>query len=482
LRDDEPIDLDRVVEHLPLQHRYQTRAMLRELAVDWARYIGSLDIVALIKAVLSRVRELPPHLRRELQALLQRLEAGVPDPERLLAWGGRLVSVLVIVVILANTLMPENAFAKGPGGGAHVSAQPSVVHTPPSALTHNLVSERQGPNRVTDFYGNPYPRGYYYYRPYYYGGSHPRPTASPQPSPSPSPPPDQTQPAQPQLFAGAYQLSADAIVLENGGTVVALDAQHYLAVASDALLLMRQDDATPVYALYRSPALVAGLTQALGAQVEGIRNYVEGLQMGRAGMRVYERTADRISALEARLEQAQLQLGTPGSEPILPFANAREIFASVYALSSGAIALHETDGTYRILYGDRLYATEADVASQSPVGDAPVELRAAVRTVLQQVVDNDAAEIRALQADIVETSRVQADALYDLRYYQTDQRDEGPQDIVDYGTSQMYVGDAIEKTFADLVRIGRQLTELEGERGTLDAERAHFANALRYLT
>jgi spermidine synthase len=482
LRDDEPIDLDRVVERLPLQHRYQTRAMLRELSVDWTRYIGSLDIEALIEAVLSRVRELPPRLRRELRALRKRLQAGVPDPERLLAWGGRLVSVLVIVVILANTLMPENAFAKGPGGGAHFSAPHSVVQNPPSALTHNLVSDRVGPNRVTDFYGNYYPRGYYYYHPYYYGGSHPRPSASPQPSPSPSPPPDQTQPAQPpQLFASAYQISADAIVLENGGAVVTLDPQHYLAVASDALLLMRQDDATPVYALYRSPTLVARLTQALGAQVEGIGNYVEDLQMRQSGIRLYERSAERISTLKARLEQAQLQLGTPGAAPALPFANSREIFASVYALSSGAIALHEADGTYRILYGDRLYAGEADITSQTPLGDAPVELRTAVRTVMQQVVDNDTAELRALQVDIDETSHAQADALHDLGWYETDQRDEGPQDVVDYGTSQIYVRDAIEKARADLSRIERQRTELEGERGTLDAERAQFANALRHL-
>lgn len=475
LRIDEPIDIERVVDQLPLQHRYQTRQMLRELSADWARYVRSLDVAALIEAILARVRELPERIGDELRDLLDRLRNGALDPERVLIWGGRVATVLIIVIILANTLMPDAAFAKGPtGGGPHFSAPHSLTtHSTPQALSHNLVADSRTPttNRVSDYYGNYYPRGYYYYRPYYR-----RPPSSPQPGPSASPQPSPGQSAT-ALVAGAYQVSADTTMLENGGLVVSLDQDRYLAIAADALLVMRQGVSEPVYALYRSPALITALSRELGDQIEGIRNYAEDLQTRRAGISLYARSAPQLSQLEQQLERSRLQLGTAGAEAPLP-AGAREIFASAWALPTGEIALQVPDGTFSLLSGERLYATQQDLRSNTPSGQAPADLRAAVRSVLTQLVEADRAELAAIQADIERLSAEAAGGLRDLNVYLADQRDEGPGDLVEYGTDRMAVRDAIALTRSDLALIDRDLVQLFKDRDPLSAELTDLQRAL----
>lgn len=477
VRDDQPIDIDRLVDQLPLQHRYQTRQMLRELSTDWASYVRSLDLAALIHAILARVRDLPARIRDELQDLRDRLRDGVVDAEHLLAWGGRVATVLIIVIILANTLMPDSAFAKGPaGGGPHVSAGQSATQGNPAGLSH-LVSDPSAPataGRLTDYFGNYYPRGSYYYRPYYR-----RSPSSPQPSPGPSPQPTQGQTADSQLVAGAYHVSPDATLLENGGVVVSLDQERYLTIAADALLLMRQGLTEPVYALYRSPALVAALSRQLGDQVEGIRNYASDLQMRRAGIGLYTRSASRLDALAQQLERSRLQLGASGTDVPIPSAGAREIFASAWTLPTGVVALHGADGGLSYLSGDRLYPTQQDVNSNTPTGPAPADLRAAVRSVLTELVNADSAELAAVDAEIRRLGTEVTNARRDLAIYLADQQDEGSSDIVEYGTDRIPVRDAIARTESDVGLIQRDLDRLFEEQRPLSRELEDFQRALR---
>jgi hypothetical protein len=274
-------------------------------------------------------------------------------------------------------------------------------------------------------------------------------------------------------------VSPDATLLENGGLVVSLDQDRYLAIAADALLLMRQGVAEPVYALYRSPALVAGLSRRLSDQIEGIRNYTEDLQTRRAGIGLYARTASRLDALEQQLERARLQLGTAGADAPLPALGAREVFASVWTLPTGAVALQGPDGTFGFLFGDRLYATQQAIDSNTPIGPAPADLRQAIRGVLTELARVDSAELAAIQADIGQLRTESASAQRDLAAYVADQRDEGPSDTVEYGTDRMPVRNAIARTQADLALMQRDLTQLIGQRDPLSAELIDFQRTLR---
>jgi spermidine synthase len=274
-------------------------------------------------------------------------------------------------------------------------------------------------------------------------------------------------------------VSADTILLENGGTILSLDEQRYLVVAADALLLMRQGSTEPVYAFYRSPTLVNSLKGEVAGQLERIRNYEDDLQTRLSGLRLYERTAASLAALEGQLERALARIGDAGSEAA-GLSAAREIFASAYALRSGVVALQGADGTNQYLSHDRLYATEqAALGSVSSIVPAPTDLTPAVISVLRSTIDADTAEINALSADVEALTRERDAAQRDLAYYQMDQRDEGPNDLVDYGTSRMRVQDAIARTFADLALINRDLEALVGERTKLSLERNDFVLALR---
>jgi hypothetical protein len=108
---------------VPLGHRIVTR----ELVMEWAHHLiqvaSTLDLRRLVSALLRRAAALPGRLVAELKrfrAFLSRREDPVAN---FTTWGWRFFSVLMLVLVLAQTAMPTAVYAKGFGStGSHSGA------------------------------------------------------------------------------------------------------------------------------------------------------------------------------------------------------------------------------------------------------------------------------------------------------------------------------------------------------------------------
>src|SRR5439155_2940216 len=341
-------------------HRYHTREMVATILDNWAAYVQGLGLPRLLDAVIERAQALPARLRAELVVLRARLR-GSPrlDPERLLDWGGRVAAVLLVVIMLANTVAPDSVFAKAAGGHmqaarpSHTVAQSAAPATR-SALTGSGYSHTSfGRNQIVDVFGNAYaPRRYYIYRSHsYYGRSYrsrpgPTPTASPTVSPSDLPVAPPAEP--PEATQATYYLTEDALVLDTNDVVVTLGDDHYLLVADDALAMLGAKSAEPIYALYRDPALVTSLVRelqnqrlTLQMQIADLANGVDRQRwMGTVlpGVRRHVDEVANLRATDQQLADTIARLST-ASEAVAPPAGGKEVFAGVYALPSGVVAL-----------------------------------------------------------------------------------------------------------------------------------------------
>jgi hypothetical protein len=138
---------------LPLGHRIVTR----ELVMEWANHLmqvaSSLDLRRLISALLRRAAALPARLVAELKRFRALLSRGEDPVANFASWGWRFFSVLMLVLVLAQTAMPTSAYAKGFGG----------------AVSHSGGVAHQGGGA---YYGGTHPSGWYYPSP---GSGHPMP-------------------------------------------------------------------------------------------------------------------------------------------------------------------------------------------------------------------------------------------------------------------------------------------------------------------
>ena len=153
--------IDDLLMCVPLGHRIVTR----ELVMEWANHLvqvaSSLDLRRLTKALLRRAAALPGQLVSELKRFRALLARGEDPVANFATWGWRFFSVLMLVLVLAQTAMPTSVYAKGFGGA--VSHSGGVAHHGGGA-----------------YYGG---GTYYGGGAYYGGGTHPSGWYYPSPSP-----------------------------------------------------------------------------------------------------------------------------------------------------------------------------------------------------------------------------------------------------------------------------------------------------------
>src|SRR5262249_5779842 len=87
---------------------------------------STLDLRRLISALLRRAAALPGRLVAELKRFRKFLSRGEDPVANFTTWGWRFFSVLMLVLVLAQTAMPTAVYAKGFGG--HVSAPAGGAH------------------------------------------------------------------------------------------------------------------------------------------------------------------------------------------------------------------------------------------------------------------------------------------------------------------------------------------------------------------
>src|SRR5215468_3718300 len=111
---------------VPLGHRIVTRELVMEWAGHLIQVASTLDLRRLTSALLRRAAALPGRLVAELKRFRAFLSRGEDPVANFATWGWRFFSVLMLVLVLAQTAMPTSVYAKGFGGA--VSHSGGVAH------------------------------------------------------------------------------------------------------------------------------------------------------------------------------------------------------------------------------------------------------------------------------------------------------------------------------------------------------------------
>ncbi len=104
---------------LPSQHPYHTSHMTAEWLGSAKQLLSQIDLSRLFKKMLERSDELPPQVADDLQRSLLAMEATSnnlgdrPAPENTPATTAKVLIMLALTLLVANTLAPDAVFAKG---------------------------------------------------------------------------------------------------------------------------------------------------------------------------------------------------------------------------------------------------------------------------------------------------------------------------------------------------------------------------------
>jgi spermidine synthase len=125
--------IDDLLMCVPLGHRIVTRSLVMEWADHLIQAASTLDLRRLTSALLRRAAALPGQLVAELKRFRAFLKRGEDPVANFTTWGWRFFSVLMLVLVLAQTAMPTAVYAKGlgsagssPAGGTNSGA----THSP----------------------------------------------------------------------------------------------------------------------------------------------------------------------------------------------------------------------------------------------------------------------------------------------------------------------------------------------------------------
>lgn len=97
---------------LPIQHHYHSPEMQREWLGHLQQLLAEIDINKLMKSILSRVQELPPHIARDLRNLSEKVRSGEPLTN-LSPSTTQFLMMVSITLLMANLVSPDTVFAKG---------------------------------------------------------------------------------------------------------------------------------------------------------------------------------------------------------------------------------------------------------------------------------------------------------------------------------------------------------------------------------
>jgi spermidine synthase len=111
--------IDDLLMCVPLAHRIVTRELVMEWASHLVQVASNLDLKRLTRALLRRAAALPSRLVAELKRFRSFMARGEDPVANFTTWGWRFFSVLMLVLVLAQTAMPTSAYAKGGVGHAH---------------------------------------------------------------------------------------------------------------------------------------------------------------------------------------------------------------------------------------------------------------------------------------------------------------------------------------------------------------------------
>lgn len=508
--------LDDLLRTMPILHPYHVREMVEDLARSVAGSVRAVDIRRLVEALLRRASQLPRDLRRQLRRLASCLDDRLPRWEDFGAWAWRVFAVLMIIMTIANSIAPDNAFAKGSFGLGHASisrgysggpigsegfiggshggaAESASAGLGSAADAPHIVSggfrgyQGYGAGRPTDIYGNTYAPRFFAYRPWgyyhgYYGGGGSRAT---QPRPALGHP----QKAQKEeTHRAIFVADDDMLVMDNGDVIVTLSDSAYLLAAEGNLTLMSKSGDGPLMRLYPDPRLFETIKQELKAQqavvgkeIGARRDWLSWVGWTSALSSVIREDKTELANLEdlsKRLEAAAVHVGSPavGSYAADLPANAVELFASGILMRNGTVALRQPDGNWQETNGRQIWSRTKPEARTACL-PALNALLASVMTKLQKEFIADG---KSDEHDLEVLAKDRASLVNDQTEYTRIQTANGGDATteVDYGTDTMSVGEALRRTNNDLNQTDVDITKTEADRVKSAADAACVADAL----
>jgi spermidine synthase len=477
---DEEAIFNQVVATMPALRADQTRSMIHEFIAQPGRFLAALDLRALVDALLRRAAELPRRLVAELRLLRANLRRSWSNPSALLQRGLRIVSIIAIVIILANLLHPDTAYGKGSTGAddspgtsqtfARSTTPYDVVPAPPSTVSgRGFSSSTYGRGSVVDEYGTYTPtRRYYYRRNYYYGNGYRSYNSSRPPTEDPN------------EGEALYRLTPETDLLANGEVVIALTDQSYLLLADQVTSVVDIKTGLPIIFLKRDPSLVWRTAQELNRQRTGLQGSVKAKQdwidwMSWVGFAPWrdddEAELGNIQSTVGVLDKAIASLGdipaTPPALPVAPVSGAFQLFSSVWMDTAGRqMVLELPDNKLAYLTKDGWWS---DSAHTQPMSEPyPSQLRDLVLVPFLTKQKDEAAAIKTrLEADLTSARTDLSSLQSDKTEYTSIQSSYGPSDEVEYGTSEIRVDEALRLTDADIQRTQQLITALEAQLAEL---------------
>ncbi|MCC6626697.1 MAG: hypothetical protein IT340_04755 [Chloroflexi bacterium] len=487
---------DRVMALMPALHPDQTRVMIATFLAAPARFLAGLDMAGLVDRLLRRAGTLPGRLVAELRALRRLLARVSLDPERLLGLGLRLVTVVTLVVILANLAFPDAVYGKGgdPGSSSATRGATTGLAATSRSVYDPRASESvlaagsgfrstSGGRVAVDEGGTAFPARHYrglrsssHYR------SHASTGATPVAAPV-APPVEEDE------SDGVYRLTPDTDILPDGRVVTALTDDAYVVLGPQSSLVVDQRTGQPLLTLDREPTQVWRAVKEIERQRDGLKVSAEAKRawLDWLGWLAFvpdqaddERELANLEIAVWRLEQARAILGSVPAEPpplpAPPLAGASEVISGVWLLPDGSgLAVRRPEGL-AILDGKGWYR---DAARQNRLTEPyPDGFRALMTTLLtQQVRDRDATRAR-LDSEVTLAQEELSELLVDKGEYDSLAASQAPTSMVEYGPKEVPLQEAQRLTNASVTLVQQRLSNLQTQIARLPAEAALAERAL----
>ncbi len=504
-----PFDLAPLLNAIPVTHPYHTREMVEAMAEQVIGAIRSLDIKRLVNALLRRAGELPKDLVRELRKLRDFLRDHTPSFDAWREWSYRLFAALVITMTLANTIAPDNAFAKGAHGLGHASmsrgysggfgggrgeggsfssarsggfggtsfSRSGGFGGPAPRITSSGFRSRYSRGGPVDVYGYSYAPRYYIYCGGGYYHVHPAYQVSGgQPA------------ARPEKHQALFVADDDMMVLDSGDVVITLSDGAYLLVTGGTVALFNEKNPEPILPVYPDPGLFRNIQDQVQSQQAAVqhdsalrRDWLGWVGWTSALFPIVaedKREVRNLDDMTRKLDAAARRIGSAPANavPASPVtAGQVELFVGGYLLSDDTIGIRQPDSW---LYTDgRSIWTDKEEKSKSR--PCPPLLTEAVQSILKKLqkeltadVASDKNDLRELYTDNLQLQQdlVQYQGIYMSSGYQSDYE-------VDYGTDSISVSQAISRTQADIQQnqIDYQQTQLSHDKAHIDLDRINSA-------
>jgi spermidine synthase len=495
----DPPGLEELIRSIPAQHPYHTHEMIEELARQVCGTIASIDLKRLLDEIWKRVAELPARLREELARLREYVQSHLFQRGDLQEWSSRLFAALLIVMTLANSLAPDNAFGKGAHGIGHSSFSRGFAgegamhgsfasHPPyaePSAISGSGFRSSFGQTPV-DIYGQPYrSRTYFYYHSSYYdggyyggggygGGAYGGGGYGNGPQ-------NQQSNGNPDTHQALFVADDDLLVMDNGDVVITLSDDGFLLVQGDHLALMSQASTKPITELYLQPTLLEAVRQQILDQQATARgeigtrrdwlSWVGWTESLFPQVRQDQVELTNLRTLDRKLSSCLNNLGQakPGDPLDVP-SDRVEMFVGGYLAPDLSIELYDPSGKKTSYNPSRL-------SKENPA------LAKVIRSVLTKMSSELQADVKSNDHDLQQLDQDEASTNRDLAEYNQIYASNGydPSYTVDYGTDEIYVTDAIARTNQDLADIAQQRAQLQTDRTNAVTDQTRMSLALDQL-